>query len=95
MKIDKIYYEELRSVFIDGKWANRKIGIGATLNDESGQLSDHIDDLKIIVRRELDNLNGEYVGGDSEKYAKTKAYLINVATNIKKEIEFIDSGMPF
>lgn len=54
MKIDKIYYEELRSVFIDGKWANKRLGVGASLDDENDQLSNRLDDLKTIVKRELD-----------------------------------------
>jgi len=92
MKIDKIYYEELRSVSIDGKWTNKKIGVGASLDNENGQLSNRIDDLKVIVKRELDR---ETIGDDSDKYKNAKELLLNIATNIKSEIELIDSGLPF
>ena len=94
MKINKIYYEELRSVIIDGKWTNRKIGVGASLDNENGQLSERINDLKVIVRRELDNLDRETIN-DSDKYKEAKRCLLNIATSIKDEVDLIDSGMPF
>ena len=95
MNVNKIYYEELRSFCVDGKWKNRKIGIGASLDNENGKLSERLDDLKIIVRRELDRLDKNEIGNDSDKYKNAKEFLENTAENIKREIELIDSGMPF
>ena len=95
MNINQIYYEELRSFNVDNKWRNRKIGIGASLDNENGKLSERLDDLKIIVRRELDRLDKNEIGNDSDKYKNAKEFLENTAENIKREIELIDSGMPF
>jgi len=95
MKINQIYYEELRSFCINGKWSNRKFGIGASLDEENGKLSEHLNDLKIIVRRELDRLDREVIGNDSDKYENAKEFLMGIAENIKREVELIDSGMPF
>ena len=95
MNINQIYYEELRSFNVDNKWRNRKIGIGASLDNENGKLSERLDDLKIIVKRELDRLDKNEIGNDSDKYKNAKEFLENTAENIKREIELIDSGMPF
>jgi len=95
MNINQIYYEELRSFNVDNKWRNRKIGIGASLDNENGKLSERLDDLKIIVRRELDRLDKNEIGNDSDKYKNAKEFLENTAENIKREIELIDSGLPF
>ena len=93
MKINQIYYEELRSFLVDGKWTNRKFGIGASLNEENGKLSERLNDLQVIVKRELDRLDREIIGNDLDKYKK--AFLENEAENIKREIELIDVGNPF
>ena len=95
MNINQIYYEELKSFNVDNKWRNRKIGIGASLDNENGKLSERLDDLKIIVKRELDRLDKNEIGNDSDKYKNAKEFLENTAENIKREIELIDSGMPF
>jgi len=95
MKINQIYYEELRSFLVNGKWTNRKFGIGASLNEENGKLSEHLNDLKVIVRRELDRLDREVIGNDSDKYENAKDFLMGMVENIKREVELIDSGMPF
>ena len=95
MKINQIYYEELRSFNVDNKWRNRKIGIGASLDNENGKLSERLDDLKIIVRRELDRLDKEVTVNGSDKYENAIEFLMGMAANIKREVEIIDSGLPF
>jgi len=98
MNVNKIYYEELRSFCVDGKWAHRKVGIGASLpgiSEDNSRLSNRIDELKVIVRQELDRLEKEVIGNNSDKYQNAKELLINTAENIKREVEIIDSGLPF
>jgi len=95
MNINQIYYEELRSFNVDNKWRNRKIGIGASLDNENGKLSERLDDLKIIVRRELDRLDKEVTVNGSDKYENAKEFLMGMAADIKREVEIIDSGLPF
>ena len=95
MNINQIYYEELRSFNVDNKWRNRKIGIGASLDNENGKLSERLNDLQVIVKRELDRLDRKVIENNSDKYQNAKELLINTAENIKREVEIIDSGLPF
>ena len=92
MKIDKIYYEELKSIYIDGKWMNKKVGIGASLDDENGQLSNRLDDLKVIARRELNRDDNVIKPDHEEKY---KQLLKDTVKNIENEIELIEDDIPF
>ena len=98
MNINKIYYEKLGSFCVEGKWAYRKVGIGASLpdiNEDNSMLSNRINELKVIVERELDRLDKEVTVNGSDKYENAKEFLMDMAKNIKKEIELIDSGLPF
>ena len=54
MDIKRIYYEELRSECINGKWTSKKIGalVAVTKKDI---ISDCLEHAKEYVRKELDN----------------------------------------
>ena len=90
MKIDRIYYEELRSDYIDEKWTNKKVGMGATIRYPQEDISMNLDELKVRVRFELnkDDTKPNY----EEKY---KQLLKDTVKNIEKEIEYIEDDIPF
>lgn len=64
MKISKVYYEELRSVCVDDKWTNKKIGVEVEVG-EHDMVSENLKYAKSWVRGKLD---GEVEIEDNKKY---------------------------
>jgi len=90
MKIDRIYYEELKSIYLDGKWMNKKVGIGASIVLHQDDISICLNELKTRVQFELnkDDTKPNY----EEKY---KQLLKDTVKNIENEIELIEDDIPF
>ncbi len=68
MDISKVYYEELRSICIDGKWTSKKIGAEVDIGRASKSLtgaSMGLDCAKKFVRTKLD---AEIEVEDNKKY---------------------------
>jgi len=89
MKISKVYYEELRSVCIDGKWTSKKIGAEVSL---MGSDNEHgaIVMAKSFVRVSLDT---EIEVGDNKKYKKA---FEKISKSIQNEIDKIEEDeIPF
>jgi len=58
MNITKVYYEELRSVCINGKWTSKKIGVEVPI--EEGQNGSYaLEGAKEFVQRKLDEEMGD------------------------------------
>ena len=58
MEITKVYYEELRSVCINGKWTSKKIGVEVPI--EEGQNGSYaLEGAKEFVQRKLDEEMGD------------------------------------
>jgi hypothetical protein len=89
MRISKVYYEELRSVCIDGKWTSKKIGAeveikGADIVPEGLYFA------KEFVRKELDK---EVEIEDNKKYKKA---FEKVRKSLENEVDIIEEDeMPF
>lgn len=88
MKIDKVYYEELKSVFIDGKWANKKVGIGATIDNSIESIPFAMFKLKELVKRELRT-------EEKERGLKYKEVVEQNIKHLKSEMEHIENDCPF
>jgi len=83
MKISKVYYEELRSVYIDGKWTSKKIG--AEVEIEGRDIpSENLDYAKHWVRG---NLDVEIEVEDNKKYKKA---FEKISKSVQNEIDKIE-----
>ena len=58
MNITKVYYEELRSVCINGKWTSKKVGAEVEVGEVSNASSAHIV-AKEFVQNKLDEEMGD------------------------------------
>jgi len=76
MNITKVYYEELRSVCINGKWTSKKIGVEVPI--EEGQNGSYaLEGAKEFVQRKLD-----------EGMKSPKDYIdMKAARNLLKELD--------
>lgn len=66
MKISKVYYEELRSVCIDNKWTNKRIGAEVII-EEADSITECLNYAKSVVRIKLDE---EVEVEDNKKYKR-------------------------
>mgnify|MGYP001126326969 CR=1 FL=1 len=80
MEITKIYYEELRSEQINGKWTSKKIGAEVSVK-ENDVLSENLEYVKNYVKRNLDN----------EDYAEKTAK--QMLDDIRKQAKKIMNGL--
>jgi len=89
MKISKVYYEELRSVCIDGKWTSKKIGAEVEV-DGLRLPTEYLNYAKTLVRNEL---NKEIEVEDNKKYKKA---FTKISKSIQNEIDKIEQDeIPF
>jgi len=89
MEISKVYYEELRSICIDGKWTSKKIGLEVEV--ERGDVpSENLDYAKHWVKG---NLDVEIEVEDNKKYKKA---FEKISKSLQNEIDKIEEEeMPF
>lgn len=84
MKISKVYYEELRSVCIDNKWTNKRIG--AEVGDFGSFPEEGLMHAKEFVRVNLDK---EVEVEDNKKYKKAfekiRATVVNEVDKIEED----------
>ena len=89
MKISKVYYEELRSVCINGNWTSKKIGAEVEL-EEDGLPTECLRCAKEFVRA---TLNLEIPIEDNKKYKKA---FEKVRKSLEYEVDKIEEEeMPF